>query len=159
MSKDPSRPISKVLRDDPWEIEIAFYVRRGDISADDARAFTVMRYMEFDDLRPLRDAIAKATPIDDRMVAIDGAILGKLAELIDQGRLEVKQPHKSKSPDLFARDLVGALLYLKHPKESGSDAAFDEVAKELDMPVNALRDAVTRLRNARARQRERAKQL
>ena len=109
-----------------------------------------MRYMEFNDLRPLRDAIAKAKPIDDRMVAIDGAILGKLVELIDQGRLQVKQGRKSKSPDLFARDLVGALRYLKHPQESGSDAAFEEVAKELDMPVNALRDAVTWLRKARA---------
>jgi hypothetical protein len=146
MSKDPSRPISEVLKDDPWEVEIASYVKRGDISVDDARAFTVMRYMEFDDLWALRDAIAKAERIDDRMVAIDAAILGKLAELIDQGRLQVKQRGKPKSPRLFARDLVGAVRYLKHPKESGSDAAFDEVAKELDMPVKALRAAVTWLR-------------
>jgi len=104
-------------------------------------------------LRPLRDAIAKAKPIDHRMVAIDGAILGKLVELIDQDRLMVKRPpghRKNKSPELFARDLVGALRFEKHPhKESRSAAVFKEIASELDMPESALRDAVTWLRKAR----------
>ena len=143
--------IDKILGHDPWEIEAAFYVKHS-VDPQDARILTIRRYMEFNDLRPLRDAIAKAKPIDDRMVAIDAAILGDLVELIDQGRLLMKllSGGRPKSPDLFARDLVGALRYEKRMTKSDSDTAFRETASELGMTEKALREAVTRWHKANA---------
>jgi hypothetical protein len=141
--------IDNVLGHDPWKIEIAYYIDLGVDDPDIARAITIRRYMEFNDLRPLRDAIAKAKRIDDKMVAIDAAILGDLLELIDQGRLVVKPlaGGKPKSPAKFARDLIGALRFEKRiAKKSNSDAAFRETASELGMTEVALREAVTRWR-------------
>ena len=144
--------IDDVLGHYPWEIETAYYIEGG-VDPEYARAITIRRYMECNDPRPLRDALAKARPIDDKTVALDGAILVNLIDLIDQGRLVVKSlgGGKPKSPDLFARNLVGALRYEKRiTTKSNSDTAFRETASELGMTEIALREAVTRWRKANA---------
>jgi hypothetical protein len=87
------------------------------------------------------------------MVALDAAILGELLSSIDQGRLVMKPSRsgKPKSPDLFARDLVGSRRYEKRiTTKSDSDTAFRETASELGMTEIALREAVTRWRKANA---------
>jgi len=142
--------IDHVLGRRAWDIEIAYWIDRG-LDRDHARAFTIRRYMEFNDPRPLRDALAKAKRIDDKTVALDGAILINLIDLIDQGRLLVKPRRggKPRSPDLFARNLAGVFRYEKRiAKKSDSDAAFKETASELGMTEVALREAVTRWRKA-----------
>jgi hypothetical protein len=150
--------IDDVLGHKPWEIEIEYYVKRG-ADRDAARWFTIGRYMEFNDLRPLRAALAKAKPIDDKTAALDSAILQSLIDLIDQDRLVVKplraragKPGAPKIPAKFARDLVGALCYLKLPKKSRSAAAREEIARKLRTTPDALREAVTSLNNLRRKE-------
>jgi hypothetical protein len=142
--------IDHVLGRRPWAIETAYWIERG-LDRDDARAFTIRRYMEFNDLRPLRDALAKAERIDDRTVMLDAMIVVNLLDLIDQRRLLVKplRGGKPKSPAKFARDLIGARRFEKRiAKKSDSDVAFRETASELGMTEVALREAVTRWRKA-----------
>jgi hypothetical protein len=153
MTGTTKRKIDKVLGHDPWEIEVAFWIEQGIVDRDIARAVTIRRYMEFNDLRPLRAALAKATRIDDKTVALDAYALVNLIELIDQGRLVVKplRGGKPKDPAKWARDFIGALRFEKRiAKKSESDAAFKQTANELCMTEVALREAVTRWRKANA---------
>src|SRR6516225_7256813 len=150
------RKIEHVLGHDPWEWQIEYYVERFDIDRDDARAITIRQYMEQSDLGPLRAALAKATPIDDKTVALDTHVIINLIDLIDQDRLVVKRararaglPGKPKSPRKFARDFAGALRYLKLPEKSRTDAARGEIAREVGTTKDALKEAVTWLNKAR----------
>jgi hypothetical protein len=135
---------------DPWEIEIAYYVEKLELTPEEAHFLTIVRWMHWADLRALRAALAEASAIDDKKAALDKALLQHLIDMIDQGRLVMKLPRgrrRPKSPEKFARDLVGALLYER--AEGKSATAFTEVAQSLGMGENALRDAVTSFRNAR----------
>jgi hypothetical protein len=141
--------VDQILGHDPWEIEIAYYVKKTGIDPETARVFTIVRWMELGDLRPLYAAIVKAPALDDKLVAIDGAILSYLKELIEQGRLVVKPRgrHRPKSPDKFARDLVGALSYERAERAKGkSEAVFQEVAASVGMTKDALKEAVASFR-------------
>jgi hypothetical protein len=151
------RRIEQVDGRDPWQIEIDYYIECG-LSPEDAQLLTVVRRMIFGDVKALRAAIVEALRRNKKkkMVAFDGDILFQLVRLIDQGRLIVKPPRRGKagrpkapSPDKFARDLIAARRYEQHDKRDGFEAAFKDIAGELGMPVNALKEAVTRWRNTK----------
>jgi hypothetical protein len=96
------------------------------------------------DFRPLAAAIRDSSAIDD-------AVLGLLARMIDDGRLSAK-PYRSgrrRSPANFARDLRAALLY--ESRTDRSDAAFQRIADTLGMSHQSVRQAVTRWRKANAK--------
>jgi hypothetical protein len=136
---------------DPWEIQIAHWIAQG-IDPDRARIATTILWMYHGDLRPLREVLVKASALDDKMVAIDGAILGCLKKLIEEGRLIVKSRGggRPRSPDKFPRDIAAAYLY-EHELSSGknSEEAFNVVARKLAMTAGSVRKAVTWFRDAK----------
>jgi hypothetical protein len=135
---------------DLWKWEIAFYVKELKADLDVAEACTIIRWMKFNDLRPLRDALAKAPAIDDKMVALDAAVVGCLIELLDEGRLTVKlKNNRPKSPEKFARDMVAALHLEKAPADKRADV-IKQIFRDFGLDKAALSKAVTRLHNYRA---------
>jgi len=103
----------KLEIDDPWEYQIAYWVRRG-VVPETARLATIICWANAGDLRPLQRAIAEAPKLDgSEMVAIDGAVLGIMQKLIREDRLIVKPQRRGapRSPDKFVRDLLAVIDY------------------------------------------------
>jgi hypothetical protein len=126
---------------DPWEIQISYWIAKG-IDPATARIATIILWTHHGDLRPLRAAIAQSP-------ALDEAILGCLARLIDEGRLTVKPKgrNRPKSPDKFPRDIAAAYLY-EHElsADKTSQEALSIVAERLGVSEDNVRKAVTRFR-------------
>jgi hypothetical protein len=75
----------KIEIDDPWEYQIAYMIRKG-YDPGNAKLATIILWANAGDLRPLQRAIAEAPKLDgSEMVAIDGAILGIIQRLINEG--------------------------------------------------------------------------
>ena len=128
--------------DDPWEIDIAFYIEKG-MAPEWARAMTINSWMMMGDLRPLRAELAEPK--------LDGAFLAHqisvpLARLIDQDRLTVKPPKggRPRPPDKFSRDVAAASLY-EHEIANGKSAeeALTFVAEFLGMSNDNVRKVLT----------------
>ena len=135
--------VDQVGGHDPWEIEISIWMQRGH-SAENARAFTILRWMYNDDLRPLSAAIHNGDVLDE-------AILNCLAMMIDEGRIGPKgrERGRRRSPDTLSRDYVAKLLYdAEIATGKTSEEAFNEVARQLPASVETVRKAVTQLRKA-----------
>ncbi len=131
---------------DWWDDEIALHIKRG-IDPEKARIFTIMRWMYHGDFRPLAEAIRDGQVLDD-------AILGLLAQLIDEGRLKLAHAkrHRPKSPMAQARRIAAATLYqdaLSAGYSSGE--AFEKLAAALGMSEQNIRQAVTALRKSKAK--------
>ena len=58
-----------------WDVEIAFYVNKREIDPGTARTFTILRWMNCGDLRPLEASIVEGYEIDK-------AVLNLLADMI-----------------------------------------------------------------------------
>jgi hypothetical protein len=131
--------------DDPWDTEIAHYVNDGS-ELHMARTFAILRWMYHGDFRPLAAAIKDGSAIDD-------AVLGLLARMIDEGRLTAKPSRRGRPqrPDKFPRDLYAALLYESLNEKKNSEAGFQYVADTVGMSHQSVRQAVTRLRKANAK--------
>jgi hypothetical protein len=133
---------------DPWDIEIAYWLKKGgdDLDPDKARIFTILRWMYHGDFRPLAAAIHEG-------YALDEAILNCLARMIDEDRLTIKARQRGipKLPNKFSRDLVAALLYESRTTTENSEDALKYVADTLGMSHQSVRQAVTRLRKANAK--------
>jgi hypothetical protein len=125
----------------PWEIEIEYSIDQG-TKPDIARAFTIIRWAYNGDLRPLAWACRQPDRLDD-------AVLGFLAELIDNDRLRVvpRKRASPKKPETFARDLVASLAYDR--ADGGSEAAFEKIADMMGMSHQSVRQAVTRWRKGK----------
>src|SRR6516162_1727856 len=121
----------KLEIDDPWEYQIAYWVRRG-VVPETARLATIICWAHQGDLRPLQRAIAEAPKLDgSEMVAIDGAILGIIQRLINEDRLTVKLRRGApQSPDKFVRDLIAVIDY-EERRSAGksSNAARKDVCR------------------------------
>jgi hypothetical protein len=148
--RDPSQPSPPQARkifdgDESWEIEIAFRIHCMGEEPEKAWFCVIHRWADCGNLRPLRAALAKNT------IALDTAALVGLEELIEQDRVVIKSrwSNRPPSPERFAQALVAALRYEKHSKTDGSDEAFKEIAAEIGTTANAVREAVTILRNAK----------
>jgi hypothetical protein len=140
--------------DDPWEHQIAHISKGND--PEDARLATIILWADAGDLRPLLRAIGEAPKLDgSEMVAIDGAILGCIARLINDGRLIVKPRRRGapRSPDKFVRDLLAILDY-ERQRAAGksSNAARKDVCRKYEISELTFREALPRFRKALASQ-------
>jgi hypothetical protein len=119
--------------DDPWEVQIAYSIRKG-ADPKTARLATIILWANAGDLRPLERALVEAPKIDgSEMVAIDGAVLGIMQKLIREDRLIVKPQRRGapRSPDKFVRDLLAVIDY-EDQRSAGkpSNAARKDVCRE-----------------------------
>jgi hypothetical protein len=129
-----------------WDIETAFYTNWRGIGSENARIFTVLRWMWHGDFRPL------AAAIDEGQV-LDQAILNLLATMISEGRLKLiprKGRGRPKAPSTYPRNIVAGLAY-EHRRKEGHDSeeAFRFIADELSMSEENVRRAVTAWRKSR----------
>jgi hypothetical protein len=133
----------------PWEIEVAFWTNERGMDPDEARAFTISRWLYNGDLRPLEAAIVERCEIHP-------AVLILLARMISGGTSGKPPPYRLKAeklrrgppkkPELFARRLVAAREYERHA--GNSDDGFERIAKEHGIGPRTVRQAVTALRKA-----------
>src|SRR5262249_22429563 len=132
------------LIDDPWDVEVAYFIGKKGIDPNKARTFVIIRWMYHGDLRPLAAAIWKGHPLDQD-------VLNWLAKLIDDGRLTVKTPRhgRPKPPDKFGRDILAALFY-ENRTTNNSENAFREIADAFGTSHQSIRHAVTRWRKMNA---------
>jgi hypothetical protein len=123
-----------------WETEISWWIEGG-LPPDIARGLTIMRWAYYGDLRPLSETIKAGPPFDP-------ALLGFLVEMIDSGRLQVKQPRRGspKRPQAFARNLLAAIAYEEKDGSESSEEAFERIASILGISPQSVRQAVTRKR-------------
>ena len=138
MSSERSEPgADDLVPADLWELEIIVLQVRYDLSPEDARLITVVRWMSNGDLRPLLAEIRKG-PLDE-------GVLNMLGDMIEDGRIRVvhKKGGRPNRPDKEMRDLMAAAHYIKHSEKGSSDAAFKAVADEMGMSEEAVRAAVT----------------
>ena len=141
-----------------WNHEIEFYVSEGS-TLDDARTFTILRWMWEGDLRPLQYAINEGWKLDD-------AVLLMLADLISDkpishpftARYQIKATQRTKqgrkkSPEKLGRDYELGTLY--EQRGIDSEPAFEAMAKAIGVSPKTVRQAVTswrklqRMRNAK----------
>jgi len=141
----------KLTIDDPWQVQIAYWVRQGS-DPEKARLATIICWANHGDLRPLHRAIAEAPKIDgSERVAIDGAILGIIARLIREDRLTVKPQRRGapRSPDKFVRDLPAVIDYEDQRADGKpSSAARKDVCREWEISEPSFREALPRIRKA-----------
>jgi hypothetical protein len=140
--------------DDPWEHQIAFWVRGGS-DPETARLATIMYWANAGDLRPLVHAIAEAPKLDgSELVAIDGAILGFIARMINEDRLTMRRRRGApRSPDKFVRDLLAILDYEKQRAAGkSSNAARKDVCRKYEISELTFRQALPEFRKALASQ-------
>jgi hypothetical protein len=133
-----------------WEIEVAHWTKEG-FDPDDARGFTISRWLYHGDLRPLEAALVERREIHP-------AVRILLADMISGGtrkfgkpppyRLKVERLRRGppKKPELFARGLVVAREYGHHA--GNSDEEFERVAKELGINPRTARQHLTASRKA-----------
>jgi hypothetical protein len=137
--------------DDPWEYQIAYYVRKG-ADPETAKLAVITYWANAGDLRPLQRAIAEAPKLDGgEMVAIDGAILGCIQRLISEDRLTVTPARRGapRSPDKFVRDLLAVIDY-ENQRSAGksSNAARKDVCRKYGISEPSFREALPRLRKS-----------
>jgi hypothetical protein len=136
--------------DDPWEYQIAYHVRKG-ADPEAAKLATIILWAHHGDLRPLQRAIADAQKIDDsEIVAIDGAILGCIQQLIGEGRLAFRPRRGApRSPDKFVRDLLAVIDY-EDQRSAGksSNAARKDVCRKYGISEPSFREVLPRLRKS-----------
>jgi hypothetical protein len=123
-----------------WEVEIAGWIEGG-LPSDAARALTIMRWAYHGDLRPLSAEIKAGPPFD-------GALLVFIAEMIDNGRLQMKPKGRGspKKPETFARDYIAALAYEAKDEGESSDEAIERIASVIGISPQSIRRAITRKR-------------
>jgi hypothetical protein len=140
--------------DDPWEHQIAYWVSKG-VDPETARLATIICWANAGDLRPLVCAIGQAPKVDgSEKVAIDGAILGFIARMINEGRLTMRRRRGApRSPDTFVRNLLAILDY-ENQRAAGisSNAARNDVCCKYEISELAFREALPRFRKALADQ-------
>jgi hypothetical protein len=134
---------------DPWEYEIDYLVRKG-FDPEKAKLVTIICWAAAGDLRPLQRAIAEAPKLDgsERLVAIDGAILGIVQKLISEDRLTFRNRRGApRSPDKFVRDLD-----YDDQRSIGvsSNAARKDVCRKYGISEASFREALPRMRKALA---------
>jgi hypothetical protein len=149
--QEPTKPTSKHPRSFargmieghwPWEVEIAFFTEKRGIDPEKARIFTVLRWMYHGDFRPLAWSINEGH-------ALDEAIGNSLSRMIGEGRLKLvarKGRRRYKVPATFGRNIVAALAYEAHTGKS--DEAFAEIANDIGISEQTVRQAVTAWRKA-----------
>ena len=140
------RQVDQVGGHDPWEVEVSIWMKHGH-SPENARIFTILRWMYNDDLRPLSAAIWQGHGLDE-------AVLNCLAMMIDEGRIGFKRPKpgRPRPPDTFSRDYVAKLLHEAEVATGKSaEEALDEVARLLPATKEIVRRAVTQLRKVSAK--------
>jgi len=142
---------------EPWEIEVAFYTDNLGLDPDEARTFTILRWLYHGDLRPLQAAIVEGRKID-------GAVFVFLVDMIsgDTRRLGRPPPYclkavplhrgRPKKPELDARRIIAALAYERQTGKS--DEKFERVARAIGTSDRTVRREVTASRKA---QNKRAK--
>jgi hypothetical protein len=138
--------VAQVGGHDPWEVEVSIWIKHGH-SPENARIFTILRWMYNDDLRPLAAAIWQGH-------ALDEAVLNCLAMMIDEGRIGPKGRGRGRrrSPDTFSRDYVAQRFYEAEVATGKSaEEALDEVARLLPATKEIVRRAVTQLRKVSAK--------
>jgi len=125
-----------------WKIETGRWIMAG-FPPDIAEGLTIIRWALLGDLRPLSAAL-KSPPIDP-------ALLGFIVEMIDTGRLQMKQPRRGspKRAEALARNVLAAFAYEAKPDCETSDEAFDRIANALGISHQAVRLAVTRSRKTK----------
>ena len=143
------------MREQPWEIEVAFYTNERGVDPDKARIFTMLRWLYYGDLRPLEAAI-------DEGREIDRAVLNFLADMIssDPSRLGEPPPYRLEAvklsrgrpikPELFVRGHIAAREY-EHSRAlqaEGSDEGFERIGKKYGISPQTVRQAVTAARKA-----------
>jgi hypothetical protein len=142
----------KLAFDDPWEVQIAYWVRKG-VDPEKARLATIILWANAGDLRPLQRAFAEAPKIDGgEMCAIHGAILGIVQKLISEDRLTFRNRRGApRSPDKFVRDLLAAIDY-DDQRSNGvsSNAARKDVCRKYGISEASFREALPRMRKALA---------
>ena len=143
---------------EPWEIEVAFHTDNLGLDPDEARTFTILRWLYHGDLRPLQAAIVEGRKID-------GAVFVFLVDMIsgDTRRLGRPPPYclravrplhrgRPKKPELDARRIIAALAYERQTGKS--DEKFERVARAIGTSDRTVRREVTASRKA---QNKRAK--
>jgi hypothetical protein len=127
--------------DDPWEHQIACWISNG-TDPETARLATIILWADAGDLQPLLRAITEAPKLDgSEKVAIDGAILGYIARLINEDRLIVKPRRRGapRSPDKFVRDLLAILDYEKQRAAGkSSNAARKDVCRKYEIMTSDI---------------------
>jgi hypothetical protein len=128
--------------DDPWEIDIAFYIEKG-MAPEWARAMTINSWTLAGDLRPLRAELAE--PMLDRAFFTD-QILAVLAKLMDEDRFTVKPSGdgRPRPPDKFSRNVLAGQLYENEIAEGKSaEEALKIVGEYIGMNNDNIRKVVT----------------
>jgi hypothetical protein len=130
------RKLNKIDGHDPWEVEVAYYINVCQLDPVDARAWTIIRWMYLGDLRPLSAEIKK------QGTAIDGAVLGSLERMIDEGLLTVK-PRGRGRPTQPATTIRNTLAALRHENRDIKSAdAIQAIADEFGMSDELVRRAI-----------------
>jgi hypothetical protein len=130
-----------------WNYEIEFYVSECGYTLNQARTFTILRWMWEGDLRPLQHAIMEKWELDD-------AVLLMLADMISDkpishpymARYKIKAEQRtrsgrSKDPEEAGRAYMLGTIY--DSREIGSEPAFEAIAKHMGMSHQTVRNAVT----------------
>ena len=131
----------RIGKNNPWDIEVAFYTNNLGIDPDVARTCIILNWMEHGDLMPLAAAIKRGQ-------AFDQDVLYVLAEMICEGRLTVKPDRRGppRMPNRLARDIDANLKYGSIAKSNKSEEAFAKTAEALGVSEATVRQAVTRMR-------------
>ena len=127
-----------------WDLEIEDWIDHCGLHPDEARAWTILRWMYWGNLHPLAAAFRERW-------ALDGAILDTLAEMIDEGRLRAK-PHGSGAPfrpGKSTRDDIAARFREHLVNQGKTPSEADRLAAALiGRGEESVRKAVTRSRNS-----------
>ena len=136
------RKLDQIAGHNLWDLEIEDWINHCGLHPDDARMWTILRWMYWGDLRPL------AAAFRDRWV-LDGVILNTLAEMIDEGRLRAK-PHGRGArfrPGKSTRDRIAELFYVYQINQGKTPAeAHQLIARIIGRGGETVRKAVTRSR-------------
>jgi hypothetical protein len=132
----------KIAGHNLWDLEIEDWINHCGLHPDDARMWTILRWMYWGDLSPL------AAAFRDRWV-LDGAILNTLAEMIEEGRLRAK-PHGRGAPfrtGKSTRDRIAAHFREYQISQGKTPAEADRLtARIIGRGDETVRKAVTRSR-------------
>jgi hypothetical protein len=127
-----------------WDLEIEDWINHCGLHPNDARAWTILRWMYWGNLRPLAAAIRARQPLND-------VVLGTLAEMIDEDRLRAK-PHGRGAPfrpGKSTRDSIAAAFRERLVSQGKTPAEADRLTAALiRRSEESVRKAVTRSRSS-----------
>jgi hypothetical protein len=127
-----------------WDLEIEDWINHCGLHPNDARAWTILRWMYWGNLRPLAAAIRARQPLND-------VVLGTLAEMIDEDRLRAK-PHGGGAPfrpGKSTRDSIAAAFRERLVSQGKTPAEADRLTAALiRRSEESVRKAVTRSRKS-----------